>query len=223
VTRSVFNRVFQGKRGIPLWGPKRPSKPETEDPQDSRRRLAAGLSIAAAAVTVLVALVVFWPSPASSARKGLGAFEGQKVEIEDDEAPSSAPYRPSPPRAVSRREVVRPSPVGQDPSAPLPDPQEFFSELVQLVWNQTGSPPKGVRIATPALSKMRELLLAAFPQPPTDVEVLYQPPEGSMGLFTLKITDEQGREGIFGVRLVPLPGGEAPWELESFVVLEPVE
>jgi hypothetical protein len=110
--------------------------------------------------------------------------------------------------------------VKVDPPTSLPDPREFLGDALRSIWDQSGSEPSGVSYGVDP-ARMRESLLLASPDRPDEVEVVSMPHPGTSGLFTLRMTSHEGREGLLGMRLVRNPEGGTPWELESVVVLQP--
>jgi hypothetical protein len=209
------------ERGVLLWTKKRPERSSGPGDQESRGlpwRIATGLAILATAVLIPVAYLVLWPS---------GAYRTQgrgNARIADEEVFDASEEE----AAGQDREKITFLSAGIDRSpmteenglASLPDPREFFEELLRSVWDQTGSTPAGVRLGSTSL-RLREALLKAFVRRPTEVEVLYMPPAGASGLCTLKVKDDQGHEGVIGIRLIRLKGEETPWEVESMVVMKP--
>jgi hypothetical protein len=203
------------------WTRKRPgpdkdrhsrSGPETDETREFSWRLATLLVILASAIMIPVAVLVLRPAP--------GRAQGGKAVAEqlwqgDEEVSNPAA------RVREKRSTQETSILARENEAPVPDPREFFSSLIMNVCGQTAEAPPGVKIDPASLLKIRETLLGAFPNAPDEVEVLYMSDVGSSGLFTLKVTDDQGREGIIGVRLIRLKRKDTPWEVESFMVIEP--
>ncbi len=188
------------------------SDPETEETREFTWQFASILIILATAIMIPVGVMVLRPAP-GRAHGGKSVVEEAWQEDESGSAPAA--------RVREKRSTQETSILAQENEAPVPDPKEFFSSLIMNVCGQRAEAPPGVKIDPASLLKIRETLLGAFPNAPDEVEVLYMSDAGSSGLFTLKVTDDQGREGIIGVRLIRLKRKDTPWEVESFMVIEP--
>ncbi len=205
------------ERGVLLWTRKRPKPSSGREGEETRGlpwRIATVLAILATVVLIPVAYRVLWPSGGQRTHgRGARIIDEQAYDASEEETAGPGHER----NATSSTGVNRSAITEEGEAASLPDPRGFFDELIQAVWDQTGTTPSGVRLGSTS-QKLRETLVKGFARRPSEVEVLYLPEAGASGLCTLKVRDDQGREGIIGVRLVRLKGGETPWEVESMEV-----
>jgi len=241
IDHSSMPKVLE--RGVLLWTPKRSERSSTE--QEPRRssteeeprrsstkapkrssteqepearglpfRAAAVLAILASAVMIYVAYKALWPGGTQARRYNL--YEEEQYDLSEEEM-VSGPARER--KAASVPATVKSSPTEERKPTSLPDPQEFFGELIQAIWDQTDSTPTGVTLGSSS-RLLRAALAKAFGRRPTHIELINLPLPGTTGLCTLKVSDDQGRIAHIGVRLIRLKGSETPWEVESLVVMD---
>lgn len=181
-------------------------------------RIATALAILASLVLIPVAYKILWPAD-EQRNRGRGSarvIDERAYDASEEETAGPGHERNATPSTGVNRSAI----TEEGEVASLPDPRGFFDELIQSVWDQTGTTPSGVRLGSTS-QKLRETLVKGFARRPSEVDILYLPDAGVSGLCTLKVKDDQGREGVIGVRLIRLKGIDTPWEVESMVVMKP--
>jgi hypothetical protein len=117
--------------------------------------------------------------------------------------------------------VVLPPPIVAEQKViaqePPPPPIGLLGLALSALW-KGGEIPAGLSM-TKDRKKMENALRKVCRSAPRSVEVLHAPEEGNSGLFTLKVIDEDGREGVLGVRLLHRDGDASSWELRNVIVL----
>jgi hypothetical protein len=131
------------------------------------------------------------------------------------------PPLPSGPAPVlqQRAEPAQPEPAAHPVEEELSD--EYLTRALQDLWSGQGEDLMEIRVGRDRGSMQRQLL-AALPRRPEAVQTVHSPARERSGLYTLQVTEADGRQAMIGLRLLRHLREKPGWEVESLVVLSPV-
>jgi len=99
-------------------------------------------------------------------------------------------------------------------------PRDLVPDVFRAIWG--GKEPQSPSISVGVdRAEMETALREAFPRPPSSAQVVHGPVPGTPGLYTLEVTDHDGRKGLVGLRLIRSRDPRSAWEVESVVVIRP--